>query len=122
VKFEQDPRDYDNLPWYTWPEDRALMTGDEKQKEVMVVVRRGAGVDYEEKKDAPFKHGDIRQLPMTWAQISAVHVDRLTNDEDEPVADAYKDVDEDIRTPFYFGAGMLERQAGSGGGSECNTA
>jgi hypothetical protein len=30
VKFEQDPRDYENLPSRTWPEDHELMNGDGK--------------------------------------------------------------------------------------------
>lgn len=83
----------------------------------MVIVKRGSGVNYEEKKDSPFIESDIRRdLPeMTWKQIRALCIDNQFGDEDEeggwppsdeeddPVeADVYKDVDEYIWTPLHF--------------------
>lgn len=118
VKFEQKPHHGQDLRADVFPADPELMTGDEQKKELMVVVKRGSGVNYEEKKDSPFIQFDIRRdLPeMTWKQIRALCIDDQFDGEDEeegwphsdkeddPLeADVYKDVDEYIWTSLHFG-------------------
>ncbi|KAK4132440.1 hypothetical protein BT67DRAFT_443651 [Trichocladium antarcticum] len=85
VKFQQKPHHGRDLPPHLFPADPELMTGDEQEKELIVVVKRGSGVNYEEKKDSPFIHSDIRQdLPeMTWKQIRALCIDNQSDGEDE---------------------------------------
>lgn len=117
VKFEQKPHLGQDLRADVFPADPQLMTGDEQKKELMVIVKRGSGVNYEEKKDSPFIESDIRRdLPeMTWKQIRALCIDNRVDDEsskegwppgdeeDDPAeADVYKDVDEYIWTPLHF--------------------
>jgi hypothetical protein len=49
-----------------------IMAPGEREKEMLVVVKRGRGADYEEKQASPYHaHGDIRSdLPtMTWKEI-----------------------------------------------------
>lgn len=52
-------------------EDASLMAVGEREKEMLVVVKRGRGCDYEEKQNSKYVPGDIRvQLPgMAWKQI-----------------------------------------------------
>ncbi|RYP48550.1 hypothetical protein DL768_005589 [Monosporascus sp. mg162] len=117
VKFEQKPHHGQDLRADMFPADPELMAGDEQKKELMVIVKRGSGVNYEEKRDSPFIESDIRRdLPeMTWKQIRALCIDNPFDDEDEEErwppgdeeddpaeADVYKDVDEYIWTPLHF--------------------
>lgn len=37
------------------------MSEDEQGKQMLIIVKRGMSVDYEEKKHSPFKDGDIRR-------------------------------------------------------------
>jgi hypothetical protein len=65
---DQDARNFGGV------EDAALMRTEEIGKELLVVVKRGDGVDYAEKEDSPhLAIGDIREdLPgMTWMDIKA---------------------------------------------------
>lgn len=116
VTFEQKPYHGQDLRADVFPADPELMTGDEQKKEPMVIVKRGSGVNYEEKKDLPFIESDIRRdLPdMTWKQLRAQCIDNPFDDEDveegwppcdeedDPTeADIYKDVDECIWTPLH---------------------
>ncbi|SPQ18238.1 595b4278-7ac7-4ce7-ba6c-15d2eeaa20f0 [Thermothielavioides terrestris] len=119
VKFEQKPRHGQNLREDTFPADPELMTGDEPKKELLVIVKRGSGVDYEEKEDSPLTEDDIRRdFPgKTWGQIRAEATKnrfRYRNedgawpfgpvgDEEEypPEVDSYKDVDEYGWTLFH---------------------
>lgn len=117
VTFEQKPYHGQDLRADVFPADPELMTGDEQKKELMVIVKRGSGVNYEEKKDSPFIESDIRRdLPdMTWKQIRALCIDNPFDNEDEEEgwppcdeeddpteADIYKDVDEYIWTPLHY--------------------
>jgi hypothetical protein len=117
VNFEQKLRQDQHSRPYVFPADPELVTGDEQRKEMMVIVRRGSGVDYEEKKGSPFIEDDIRRgFPgMTWKQIRAVCFDnlddgeadsRLYSDEEsdsvEVEVDVYKDVDEFVWTPLHL--------------------
>lgn len=116
VKFEQKLREGQGSRPYVFPADPELMTRDEQIKEMMVIVMRGSGVDYEEKKGSPFIEDDIRRgLPgMTWKQIRAVCIDNLDDggddstwlfsdeDSDSDEVDVYKDVDEYVWTPLHF--------------------
>ncbi|KAJ7747967.1 hypothetical protein DFH07DRAFT_830702 [Mycena maculata] len=54
--------------------DSALMAPGEREKEVLVVVKRGGGLDHTEKEGSPYlDDGDIREVMpgMTWKQITA---------------------------------------------------
>lgn len=120
TRFEQKPlEDQDSHPG-KFPRDPELMDGDEQSKEIMVVVKRGAGVDYEEKKDAPLIPCDMRRdfLGMSWEQIRAKHIDRDDGaDDGRPASDSgeqngsaevdvYSDVDEYAWTPVNFHPGQ----------------
>ncbi|KAJ7901168.1 hypothetical protein B0H14DRAFT_2429073 [Mycena olivaceomarginata] len=99
--------------------DAALMAQGEREKEILVVVRRGRGADYAEKEGSPYlEGGDIRQKMdsesegTTWRKIKA-HQDRFRSyDDDDPlsdeeeeepaVVDAYTHVDEYVWPPLHF--------------------
>ncbi|KAJ4188822.1 hypothetical protein FALCPG4_008497 [Fusarium falciforme] len=78
VMFEQDmPDDWiDGLPPGT-EEDEALTKEGERGKEMMVVFKRGFGVDYEEKEGSPLLENDIRRNApgMTWQEIHRIDLD-----------------------------------------------
>lgn len=72
VKFTQALAPDQSIDDYQQEEDAVLMAYGEVRKEMLVVVQRGRGVDYEEKQGSPYlKAGDIRaDFPgMTWAEI-----------------------------------------------------
>ncbi|KAK3293168.1 uncharacterized protein B0H64DRAFT_327879 [Chaetomium fimeti] len=74
VKFEQKSREGQDLRPDVLPEDSELMTGDEQWKAMLVIVERGSGADYEQKKGsppAPLDKSDMRRdfRGMTWEQI-----------------------------------------------------
>ncbi|KAM7186034.1 hypothetical protein V8F33_012025 [Rhypophila sp. PSN 637] len=55
---------------YTAVQDANIVsTPNERDKEVLVIARRGKGVDYEEKENSSFIFGDIRNLGMSWKEI-----------------------------------------------------
>ena len=113
-RFEQKPRD-SGLGWQPdqFPADPRLAAKDEQKKEMMIVVRRGDGVDYQEKKDSPFIQSDIRwDYPtVTWNTLWDFRYRRFVSSRDDPklppvdklphpewgnmaVDDVYEDVDE----------------------------
>lgn len=105
VKFEQKPHPSQDLRADVFPADPELMAEGENEKELMVVARRGSGVDYEEKKDSPLIRFDIRRdFPgMTWAQIRASHIDTPEERDEyykeylrnlEEVEDIYEDAED----------------------------
>ncbi|KAK4041665.1 hypothetical protein C8A01DRAFT_45205 [Parachaetomium inaequale] len=101
VGYKQKPRKNPHSRPDVFPADPELMTGDEQHKEIMVVVKRGSGVDYGERKSSPFISSDIRRdFPgRTWAQTRAAYIDhRLGEDEEaerDPIReDVYSHVDE----------------------------
>lgn len=63
---------------YGFKYDAALMGPGEREKELLVVVRRGEGVDYTEKPGSPLLRVDIRKdwPGMTWEQIRALDFGR----------------------------------------------
>ncbi|KAF9870696.1 hypothetical protein CkaCkLH20_11798 [Colletotrichum karsti] len=75
----------DSLPGFGRRSDKDLVGEGEKRKEMMVVVRRGTGVDYEEKKDSPFIDSDIRRDcgGKSWEQIRRERVE-------EPAANLHR--------------------------------
>ncbi|KAJ7685423.1 hypothetical protein DFH06DRAFT_1277783 [Mycena polygramma] len=78
-------------------EDGALMAAGEREKEVLVVVRRASRVDYAEKEGSPYiEDGDIREhFPgKTWKQIKAEN-DKLYHDDDDDILDDFSDEEED---------------------------
>lgn len=83
--------------------DKKLMTEGELEKEMLVIVKRGTGVDYEEKKDSPFAELDPdlrRDYPgMTWHQIWAEYIhgadDRADDWEDDSEDDSEDDGEDD---------------------------
>ncbi|KAJ7191850.1 hypothetical protein GGX14DRAFT_701502 [Mycena pura] len=101
---------------YATFEDAELMKDGECEKEILVVVKRGRGVDYAEKKDSPYhSDGDIREagLGKTWKQIKASlprwdeddDIFDQSDDEDETdpgVEEKYDSVDEYVWPPLHF--------------------
>ncbi len=85
VKFEQKPHRGQQLREDQFLADPELMMGKQKKQELIVIVKRGSGVDYEEKKDSPFLECDLRRdLPgMTWNQIRALCIDNQFDYEDD---------------------------------------
>jgi hypothetical protein len=114
VRFRQPPGPDEPLDPHIFPADPELMSRAERDKALMVVVKRGAGVDYQEKADSPFAERDIRrELPgRTWQQIRGVKIQypdgyegsRLRNNvavtgapANTPIrVDIYRNVDEDL--------------------------
>ncbi|RYP76920.1 hypothetical protein DL771_001473 [Monosporascus sp. 5C6A] len=105
-------------------EDASLCAGPERFKELLIVARRGHGVDYQVKKDSPFIWRDIRRAcpGMTWREIKSKHIDMRSksgggsdsdSDSEDPFADAFTDVDrwhdvdEYVWTPLHFGLSDL---------------
>ncbi|RYP77338.1 hypothetical protein DL771_001133 [Monosporascus sp. 5C6A] len=113
ARFEQKmPQDTVAQEAFGITEDAGLMADGERGKEVMIIAKRGSGIDYEQKKDSPFIKSDIRRdMPgKTWKEIRYECIDRifadvddslLTDDKDEETAeiDAYEDVDEYVWPP-----------------------
>ncbi|KAJ6479673.1 hypothetical protein C8R45DRAFT_1063244 [Mycena sanguinolenta] len=96
-------------------EDAAVMAPGEREKEVLVIVRRGRGVDYAEKENSPYlEDGDIRQdMPgKSWKQIKAKQDKLFSNDDDDffsdeeedgpPVVEEYIHGDEYVWPPLHF--------------------
>ncbi|RYP47748.1 hypothetical protein DL768_006241 [Monosporascus sp. mg162] len=120
ARFEQKmPEDREAQEAFGIAEDAGLMVDGERDKEVMIIVKRGSGVDYEQKEDSRFVESDIRRdMPgKTWKEIRYECIDRifaddddslLSDDEDEETAeiDAYEDVDKYVWPPLHF---MTER-------------
>lgn len=101
VEFEQVPEDGDAEEHFGLAYESELMVDGEENKELMVVVKRGKGVDYEEKEDSPFIDEDIRRdFPgETWDE----RIDRFIDDDvDGTVIDQYQDVDEIVGSAAHF--------------------
>ena len=104
-KFEQKPWEGPYWGQDMVPSDPELMTEREGSKDMLIIVKRGAGADYEERKDSPFAEMDPdwrRDFPgMTWRQIRAKHIDRagymsqLVDDDDDDDDDDGDDADDD---------------------------
>ncbi|KAK0254117.1 hypothetical protein LTS16_017157 [Friedmanniomyces endolithicus] len=107
----EDPRTYCNV------EDPKLMSAGERTKELLVIVKRGVGVEYAEKKQpAPLACGDIREdsAGRTWEDIKAVSKaicprysdedDELPFDDprDELIVDSYNNIEEYTWPPLHF--------------------
>ncbi|RYP28601.1 hypothetical protein DL767_007142 [Monosporascus sp. MG133] len=121
--FEQKPSEADTAS-FGLEVDASLCAGPEKFKELLIVARRGHGVDYQVKKGSPFVWRDIRQAcpGMTWREIKRKHIDMRSespggsdsdSDSEDPFADAFpdvdrwRDVDEYVWTPLHFGLADL---------------
>ena len=80
--------------------DKVLLADGGREKEMLIVVRRGgAGVEYEEKEGSPLITGDIRQEMggIDWEAMRRDHIDALEEMcvvEDGIEFDEYDDVDE----------------------------
>lgn len=100
VKFVQKLWEGSNCEPGVFPQDPELMTGLEQWKKMLVIVKRGSGVDYEQKKDSPFAECNLdfrRDYPgMTWPQIYAQFLSADLRDDDAvgDFVDDYNDVDE----------------------------
>ncbi|VBB84299.1 Putative protein of unknown function [Podospora comata] len=116
VIFEQKPHCGQDLQPNEFHEDPELMSGDEKKKELMVVVKRGTGVKYEER-DSPLIEWDLRRdFPnMTWEEIFnhylqepgyppyAEKEERKKKAFNLPIQeDFYKDVDEYVWSGYHL--------------------
>ncbi|KID96849.1 hypothetical protein MAJ_07235, partial [Metarhizium majus ARSEF 297] len=117
VLFEQTPPGKGKAAAFATQEYAPIMSRGEKAKELMVVVKRGKGVHYQERKQSPYLPviGDIRKdCPrMTWAEIQKKYIDCEVDDgfvfsddaDDGPKSvDIYEHVDEYEWTPLNFDA------------------
>ncbi|KAK1758856.1 hypothetical protein QBC47DRAFT_336340 [Echria macrotheca] len=103
VKYEQKP--FVNSEEFL--RDFFLMADGERNKEMMVVVKRGAGVDYEEKGEPALRYGDIYEgmEEKTWEFVRRTCLD-FSDDEDDdyPFSDEedddYSSSDEEDDTPY----------------------
>jgi len=109
VADDNDPRTFGIL------EDQGLMAPAEREKEILVIAKRGYGVDYTENPASPLLDGDIRaEMPgMTWSEIKR-ELSMLCKDSDDDwssndgedgmdvEADSYKRVDDYSWPPRYF--------------------
>ncbi|KAK3371892.1 hypothetical protein B0H63DRAFT_401559 [Podospora didyma] len=113
VKSDQNPylANEDSRPDLFPVDAPQLMTGDEQMKELMVIVKRGSGVDYEGKKDSPLIEDHTLRYPpfhveydfrsvfpdMTWEEIQQLcSVNRFGFDDGNDHAEG---VDEYVWTP-----------------------
>lgn len=100
-------------------DDPELMTEEEQDKKVLVIVRWGKGVDYEEKQNTALTLGDIQlDFPrQSWEQIRAEHsINDMSSDYDNypldgeddehggrgGVVDSYDNVDEYLLGPLDY--------------------
>jgi hypothetical protein len=97
---------------YGKTEDSLLMRNNERWKEVLVVVKRGTGVDYSEKVRSPYsEEGAIRldNYNKTWKEIK-IEQDAMFKDDDDDedwlrdqvLVDKYRNVDEYTWPPLHF--------------------
>ncbi|KAK7427584.1 hypothetical protein QQZ08_005859 [Neonectria magnoliae] len=115
---QNQPKDKKEREEYGRVEDAGLMTDGERHKEIMVIVKRGYHVDYEEKRNSPFVDSDIHMdLPgKTWKEIRTICIDSLFDQDDDDddfysrdeadkdlgVKDSYISVDDYTWTPLHF--------------------
>lgn len=116
TRFEQKtPEDSEEREAFGIVEDAEIMADGESTRDVMVIAKRGSGVDYEQKENSPFTDSDIlRDMPgKTWKEIRYECIDRIfeddsddflfSDDEKGPMKiDAYEDVDEYVWPPLHF--------------------
>ncbi len=76
VEFRQDPCEGESSVPFVFPADMELATGTGQWKSMMVFVKRGRGVDYQEKGNSPFADPDIRRdLPgRSWQEIRSFRI------------------------------------------------
>ncbi|KAK7424067.1 hypothetical protein QQX98_000677 [Neonectria punicea] len=112
------PKDEKERDQYGRVEDAGLMADGERHKEIMVIIKRGHNVDYEEKRNSPFIDSDIRmEFPgKTWKEIRTICIDRFFDDSDDEsdfscsdegdrdpgVEDLYISVDDYTWTPLHL--------------------
>ena len=111
--FEQKLSSPEDLVNFGITEDKELLEGKGKGKELLVIVKRGRAANIAEQDRPPYTlMGDIRQWAhgMTWAEIRRRCFDFLADDDeddnfrtekdDEVEVDSYKKVDEYEWNPF----------------------
>ncbi|KAK8218650.1 hypothetical protein IWZ01DRAFT_493574 [Phyllosticta capitalensis] len=76
VPFEQNLAQGQTLHEYVYREDPALCSPGELQKEMLVIVKRGKGVDYTQRWDGVSFAGAIREhyKIATWPEIERCHI------------------------------------------------
>ncbi|KAK1065851.1 hypothetical protein LTR74_007565 [Friedmanniomyces endolithicus] len=114
---------------YGMVEDSILMAASEPAKEVMVIVKRGVGADYDGKKPPRLFKYDGRKghAARAWEGVKAVsdkvctimitsemRTDWLFDEasEDAPIIDSYNHVDEYTWPPWYFERQVHSARAG----------
>ncbi|KAM5353460.1 hypothetical protein ACJ41O_000110 [Fusarium nematophilum] len=115
-RFEQKvPEHTETREAFGITEDAGLVADGERDKEMMFIIKRGAGVDYEQKKDSRFIESDIRRdMPgRTWKEIRYECIDHIfADDDDSPLRydedddgtsdiDSYEDVDDYVWPPLH---------------------
>ncbi|KAG4439881.1 hypothetical protein IFR05_004657 [Cadophora sp. M221] len=74
--FEQ--AELEDLTLFGKEEDSKLMVEGEKKKALLVVVRRGQGVDFAQDGGAPYESHDVRSIPgVTWSGLKDKCVDYM---------------------------------------------
>ncbi|RYP09133.1 hypothetical protein DL765_008558 [Monosporascus sp. GIB2] len=84
--------------------DKELLADGGHEKEMMIVVRRGAGIDYAVAEGSPFMRGDIRKDMdgRAWRAIRHYRVDALNGGsqvEERIETDCYRSVDDYVWPP-----------------------
>lgn len=115
--FEQHMSPGQAATEYGKTEDMSLMAPGEREKELLIVVRRGNGIEYAERNPTSYlPTGDIRDdsSALTWAEVKATSkamsaayrddydTDSGEEDEEEALLDSYEDVSEYTWPPFHF--------------------
>lgn len=112
VRYEQRVPDDLERNAFRKEENAKIMAYGERRKEVMVVVNRGEGVNYEQPKDSPFRGRDLLQdIPQyTWPEIRYHYISHpmliaelLEDDDEEKESDGfvYLDIDKDKWHPGH---------------------
>ncbi|KAH8656437.1 hypothetical protein BGZ61DRAFT_372166 [Ilyonectria robusta] len=96
-RFEQNmPEHSTTREAFGITEDAGLVVDGERGKEIMFIVKRGTGVDYEQKNDSRFIESDIRRdMPgKSWEEIRYECIDNIFADDDDSLLLSFGEDDE----------------------------
>ena len=99
--FQQELSSPEDLENFGVTEDKELLGGEGKWKELLVIVKRGRTANIAEQDRPPYMKGDIRQWAhgMTWAEIRHQCFDFFMDDDED--GDFRTEEDEEVEVDEY---------------------
>lgn len=93
----------DTLETFGVQEDTQLMSDGQREKELLVVAKRGHAADIAEREKGPYRHDDIRQWTdgMAWPAIKRKHIEFDGKYEDEDEDDGFFQEEEAFEADTY---------------------